>query len=77
MSYAQPAGLRSLEYRDGLSDTLTLMITAGADVYALNDDGISVSAIANAIQAVTRKAAKKHIMTKSKWTKSGNKHGQR
>jgi hypothetical protein len=47
MNYPQPAGLRSLEYRDGLSDTLTLMVTAGADVYALNDDGISVSAIAN------------------------------
>lgn len=47
MNYVQPAGLRSLEYRDGLSDTLTLMVIAEADVYALNDDGINVSAIAN------------------------------
>lgn len=38
---------RSLKRRDELRDILTLMITAGADVYAVNDYEMSVSDTAN------------------------------
>ena len=40
-------GKSRLERKDDLRDILMLMITAGADVYAINDNGETVSAIAH------------------------------